>query len=219
MINPEMVKSLIKARGEFAPLVKDTANPFYKSKYAPLDAVIASVMPALLNNGLFLSQPLEIGSDGKSQYLVTRLDHVGGGHIESRILLDPEAWAENVKLPPTIETTKETITAPPTGDSKMAARTETITETKTESSGSKPNSQKMAGTLTYLRRAQICALLGIAPQEEDDDGNSLVSAPAKASTNGVKQTPSATVAARGNGKPPTVPAPSPGGYDWDNVAQ
>ena len=216
MINPEMVKSLIKSRGEFSPLVKDTANPFYKSKYAPLDAVIASVTPALLNNGLFLSQPLEIGSDGKSQYLVTRLDHVSGGYIESRILLDPETWMEQVKLPPTMETTKEVVTAPPVGDSKMATRTETVTETKTESTGSKPNSQKMAGTLTYLRRAQICALLGIAPQDEDDDGNSLVSAPAKASTNGVKQTPAATVASRGNGKPPAVPKPD---YNWDNVSQ
>lgn len=216
MLNADMIKDLIKARGEFAPLVKDTANPFYKSKYAPLDAVIASVTPALLNNGLFLSQPLEVSSDGKFQYLVTRLDHVSGGSMESRILLDPETWTEQVKLPPTTEVKKETVTAPPTGDSKMAARTETVTETKTETVTPKPNAQKFAGTLTYLRRTQICALLGIAPQDEDDDGNSLVPTPAKASTNGVKQTPPSTVAARGNGKPPTVPAP---GYDWDNVPQ
>ena len=74
--------------------------------------------------------------------------------------------------------------------------------------------QKLGSAITYARRYSVLALLGIAP-ECDDDGNSTA-APAKTSTNGVKQTPAATVANRGNGKPPSVPAP---GYDWDNLPQ
>ena len=207
MVNPEMIAALIKARGEFSPVVKDTKNDFFKSQYATLEGVLAAVTPALLNNGLFLTQPIE--SDGKDEYLVTRLYYVGGGELESRVRLDPAAWTAVVKTE-SKEVVKTTKTVPPQGESKIpTTATETVEKT-VSGSQLKSDPQKQGGLITYLRRYSVCALLGIAP--EDDDGNSL--APAQTATQRPSQTPTATVANRGtNGKPPKPPVPS---YDWDD---
>jgi hypothetical protein len=42
----------LNAKKAFKPLYRDAVNPFYKSKYAPLEVVISAVSQALLDNGL-----------------------------------------------------------------------------------------------------------------------------------------------------------------------
>lgn len=49
-------KSLVAAQKQFAPALKTSSNPAFKSKYAALDACIEAVIDALNSNGFFLTQ-------------------------------------------------------------------------------------------------------------------------------------------------------------------
>ncbi len=51
-----LVAALAKAQGEFGQATKDSANPYYSSKYADLAAVIGAVRPALSKNGIAILQ-------------------------------------------------------------------------------------------------------------------------------------------------------------------
>jgi hypothetical protein len=90
MINKSnLLPALIAAKKLFKPLKKDKANPFHKSKYTSLDAVLASVEPALLENGLVLTHKIDEG------HLITILYHESG-----------EEMASTVKLPESIDPQK-----------------------------------------------------------------------------------------------------------------
>lgn len=51
-----ITKALADAQLAFQPIKKNTENPFYKSKYADLSAVIAATQPGLAKNGLVVTQ-------------------------------------------------------------------------------------------------------------------------------------------------------------------
>lgn len=117
----ELAFALAKVQGAIVPPKKDTANPFFKSKYADLAGVWESVRGLLSSNGLaFLQLPT---ADGQRVSVTGKLMHVSGESIESTI-------------------------------------TGTAADAKPQSIGS---------CITYLRRYQMSAMLGIAA--EDDDGN------------------------------------------------
>lgn len=84
----ELLTALVAAKATFKPIPKDKINPFHKSKYASLDAVLGAVEPSLLTNGLTLSHTV---ADGK---LVTRIYHTSGDFLESSFnlpeLSDPQ---------------------------------------------------------------------------------------------------------------------------------
>lgn len=48
--------ALLKSQTEFPNVKKSANNPFFKSKYASLDAILEVVTPILNKNGLFISQ-------------------------------------------------------------------------------------------------------------------------------------------------------------------
>lgn len=52
----ELVKALAAAQLEFTEIIKKTSNPFYKSKYADLSAVIAATQPGLAKHGIVVMQ-------------------------------------------------------------------------------------------------------------------------------------------------------------------
>lgn len=52
----ELIAALAKAQMEFTPALKDSDNPFFKSKYADLAANINAVRPALNKNGIAIIQ-------------------------------------------------------------------------------------------------------------------------------------------------------------------
>lgn len=54
-----LLKNLAKAKNEIGAISKDSANPFFKSKYFDINALIEHVEPILLQNGLLLLQPIE----------------------------------------------------------------------------------------------------------------------------------------------------------------
>jgi hypothetical protein len=84
----ELLTALVAAKSTFKPIPKDKVNPFHKSKYASLDAVLGAVEPSLLFNGLTLSHTVDSGK------LITRLYHTNGDFLESSFnlpeLSDPQ---------------------------------------------------------------------------------------------------------------------------------
>jgi hypothetical protein len=53
----EIASALLKAQRGFAPALKNSNNPFYKSKYVDLASCIDCVIDSLNNNGIMLMQP------------------------------------------------------------------------------------------------------------------------------------------------------------------
>lgn len=68
--------ALLGAQKEMANAVKDSNNPFFKSKYADLNSVREACMPALNKFGISLIQP--IVSDNGKNYVNTILLHESG---------------------------------------------------------------------------------------------------------------------------------------------
>jgi hypothetical protein len=77
--------ALATAQGMFLPAKKSATNPHFKSKFAPLEEVIAATKEGLASNGLAVIQPTVQGPDGL--YLLTKLTHAEGGAIETMVPL------------------------------------------------------------------------------------------------------------------------------------
>jgi hypothetical protein len=122
--SPEIDKlaaALSKAQGKIEAAVKDSANPFFKSKYADLASVWAAIRQPLTENGLSIVQ--EPSSKNGLVAVTTTLLHSSGQYTRS-----------------TLEV--------PVG---------------------KQDAQGYGSAITYVRRYQLQAIAGVAP--EDDDGN------------------------------------------------
>lgn len=77
---------LIEALVQFhktVPAISKTANAQY-GKFADLETVLSTVTPHLVKNGLVISQTFE-PSEGVDPILVTRLLHVSGAELVSRL--------------------------------------------------------------------------------------------------------------------------------------
>ena len=73
--------ALLKAQTEMSNPKKDATNPFFKSKYADLNAVREAVIPILNNNGIVVLQPIK-NIEGKN-FVSTILLHETGEMLES----------------------------------------------------------------------------------------------------------------------------------------
>lgn len=62
MENKTPTKRFAEAKKEFSVLLKKSSNPFFKSKYADLNALMETVEEPLMNHGLVILQPI---MDGK----------------------------------------------------------------------------------------------------------------------------------------------------------
>jgi hypothetical protein len=67
--------ALLEAQKKIEPVTKDANNPFYKKSYASLGSVIESVKPALLENGITISQPV------RGDKVVTVITYIDGTMI------------------------------------------------------------------------------------------------------------------------------------------
>lgn len=81
----KLIAALVQAKVEFQPIKKDKLNPHFKRKYADLESILRAVEPALLINGLVVSQTLETNEQGT--ILVSTLWHESGESIKSVYLL------------------------------------------------------------------------------------------------------------------------------------
>jgi hypothetical protein len=84
----ELAAALAKAQGEMQAAIKDSVNPFFKSKYADLGSVWDAARPVLSKNGLCIIQSTEVAADGKV-IMVTTLAHSSGQWIKSYLPLNP----------------------------------------------------------------------------------------------------------------------------------
>ena len=83
----ELAKSLALAQGEMQAAIKDSVNPFFKSKYADLGSVWDAARPVLSKNGLCIMQTTEILGD--KIVMVTTLAHTSGQWVKSYLPLNP----------------------------------------------------------------------------------------------------------------------------------
>jgi hypothetical protein len=85
-IEVQYASALVAAIGELSNVAKTAANPYFKSKYAPLDAIIDATRPILLKHGLAISQtPLFMeGTAGVETTIIHK-----SGHSTTTTLLLP----------------------------------------------------------------------------------------------------------------------------------
>lgn len=81
----EYSDALVKAIGELQNVAKTAANPYFKSKYAPLDSIIEATRPVLLKHGLAISQT-PVFQEGCAGVATTIL-HKSGYSTTSTLLL------------------------------------------------------------------------------------------------------------------------------------
>ena len=78
----ELAVALAKAQAENGIVIKDAANPFFKSKYATLASVWEAVRPALTKHGLSIVQMPS--HDEHGYYVETMMIHGSGQWIKNR---------------------------------------------------------------------------------------------------------------------------------------
>jgi hypothetical protein len=92
----KLAVSLVKAQASMGRAIKDSNNPFFKSKYADLTEVIETVKKPLNDNGITFLQIVEVDEQGR-QVVETTLLHESGEFISGKTLVvtakqnDPQA--------------------------------------------------------------------------------------------------------------------------------
>lgn len=74
-----LLKALAKFHAQCTPVVKDANNPFFKSKYATLDAIQEHIRKPLQDNGLVVTQANKV-EDGNA-IVVSTVWHVESGEF------------------------------------------------------------------------------------------------------------------------------------------
>ena len=90
----ELANALCNAQSQMGGAVKDSANPFFKSSYADLTAVIKAIKQPFADNGLSYTQFPVSNENGVG--VSTRLMHISGQWLEMEYTLptvkkDPQA--------------------------------------------------------------------------------------------------------------------------------
>ena len=85
----QLATALAKAQAEFVIADKSQKNPFFKSSYANLQAVVEASRPALCKYGLSVSQSPYVDHEGNS-YLITTLLHSSGQWLKAKAKHNPQ---------------------------------------------------------------------------------------------------------------------------------
>jgi hypothetical protein len=88
--------ALVKAQAEIKPIVKDSTNPAFRSKYTSLDAIMEVVRPVMAKHGLFVVQSVLDTIDGEHSTSIT---------VESRIIHSSGEWIAGVVQVPVMQQT------------------------------------------------------------------------------------------------------------------
>lgn len=75
----QIAAALVKAQMKMGNAVKDSKNPFFKSKYADLNSVREAVLPPLNEVGISVTQPM-VFVDGK-KFVMTLFLHESGQYL------------------------------------------------------------------------------------------------------------------------------------------
>lgn len=85
----ELASALSKMQSQMTPAIKDSNNPFFKSKYADLASVWDAIRTPLTQNSLSVTQTMD--SREEKIVLITTLMHVSGQWIRSVL---PIMWGK-----------------------------------------------------------------------------------------------------------------------------
>ena len=88
--------ALVKAQAEIRPIVKDSTNPAFRSKYTSLDAIMEVVRPVMAKHGLFVVQSVLDTIDGEHSTSIT---------VESRVIHSSGEWIAGVVQVPVMQQT------------------------------------------------------------------------------------------------------------------
>jgi hypothetical protein len=77
----ELIAALAKAQAAYKPIKKEVENPYFKSKYADLSAIIEATQPALNANGLVLTQLVRCQAELAITEIESILFHSSGQFI------------------------------------------------------------------------------------------------------------------------------------------
>lgn len=124
-----IVAALLKVQSELQNPKRTEENPYFKSRYAPLDQILRDVREVLTRHGLILLQDTGADDEGKVNITTTIIHESGEWVATSPLTVQPRGRGS----------------APPTP-------------------------QDIGSAITYARRYQLMSLLGIAAEDEDDDG-------------------------------------------------
>ena len=83
----KIAPAFIKAQADFGKAVKDSSNPFFKSKYADLNAYLDATSESLSKHGLAVLQDTSGSEEGQIIKVSTRLLHTSGQWMESEPLV------------------------------------------------------------------------------------------------------------------------------------
>jgi hypothetical protein len=149
----KVAAALALAQSKFERAIRDSENPFFKSRYADLSAVLDACLPHLNSSKICVVQSTVYA--GKELFLVTRLLHESGEWIQGAF---PLSTLEAVRA----MAMQQAEPKPEAGGGLSGAA----------EGGSKKRGlgvQVIGGEMTYLRRYALAALVCVA--SDDDDGN------------------------------------------------
>ena len=91
--------AFLKLQSELEPVKKDSANPFFKSKYADLSSILEAVQPLLKKHEFMVFQ--EPGNLGEKLAMTTTIMHVSGEYIRSTVAFpvvknDPQGYGSAI---------------------------------------------------------------------------------------------------------------------------
>ena len=90
----ELAAALSKAQGAIEGAIKDSANPFFKSKYADLSSYWDACREQLSKNSLCVTQTMNEDEDGE-MCIITQLSHSSGQWMRSYLPINMPANSKN----------------------------------------------------------------------------------------------------------------------------
>ncbi len=149
----ELAMALSNAQKEMPPAPLNAKNPFFKSNYADLGSITETARPVLAKYGLAVSQLIISNTLSHAPQVVTRVVKIDNKDVDVPILLH-DSWVgiETILMHSSGEWISQTITLP-------------VTERKGNTLV-----QVAGGTISYLRRYSLAAVLGMYTGD-DHDGN------------------------------------------------
>lgn len=80
---------LLEVQKKIKPIIKDSNNPFFKSKYADINSVLAEIRPILSECGIIVMQPTRVSTDGRNMLFTVLLDAKSGEQLGEASMLLP----------------------------------------------------------------------------------------------------------------------------------
>ena len=84
----QLAKAMLAVQKQLTPATKDATNPYTRSRYATLNAVMDACKAALLDNGIWLTQ-ITVPSEPGTIALLTKLTHAETGQYQAALTILP----------------------------------------------------------------------------------------------------------------------------------